>query len=143
MIRPVCALAVAVLALAPTLSRADTRSIVSKAFGNTVISTYQDGRKGYTWLKADGTYTGEGRHKDRSNGRWRIAGERLCFKQDHPVRLRRGVLCTGPAVGLRERLQEQVAVGRAHHHHHGEGPRHALNPRERPQMRTMAESRRP
>lgn len=111
MIRPVCALAVAVLALAPTLSRADTRSIVSKAFGNTVISTYQDGRKGYTWLKADGTYTGEGRHKDRSNGRWRIAGERLCFKQDHPFVFGAGFCVPVPQSGFENGFKSKSPLG--------------------------------
>ena len=112
MIRPASALALAVLAsAAATLSHADTRAVVSKAFGNTIVSTYQDGRKGYTWLKADGSYTGEGRRKDRSSGRWRIAGERLCFKQDHPYVFGAGFCVAVPQAGFENGFKSKSPTG--------------------------------
>ena len=57
---------------------------VKRAFGNTIISTYPDGRHGYLWLKADGTFTTKGRHKTQSTGVWRIKGSKVCLKRQHP-----------------------------------------------------------
>jgi hypothetical protein len=59
-------------------------SPVAAAFGNTILSTYPDGRTAEIWLSPDGTYTGEGRRHDPSNGRWTVRGGRLCFKQSRP-----------------------------------------------------------
>jgi hypothetical protein len=57
---------------------------VKRAFGNTIVSTYPDGRKGYLWLKSDGTFTTMGRHKTHSTGKWRVKGEKVCLKRIHP-----------------------------------------------------------
>jgi hypothetical protein len=57
---------------------------VKRAFGNTIVSTYPDGRKGYLWLKSDGTFTTMGRHKTHSTGKWRIKGDQVCLKRIHP-----------------------------------------------------------
>ncbi len=74
-----------VMALAGT-ALADARSSVAKAFGNTIVSTYPDGRTGETWLQADGSYTGMGRKKtDPSSGHWRIKGDSVCLKQSRPI----------------------------------------------------------
>ncbi len=54
------------------------------AFGKTVLSTYPDGRTARLWLKADGTYRGQGRRGGLSSGRWTLKGERVCFKQQRP-----------------------------------------------------------
>ena len=77
---PLCLFAV--LAGAPAVA---APSPVSKAFGNTIVSTYPDGRKAELWLQPDGDYTAKGRRGDGSSGRWRIKGERLCLKQSHPL----------------------------------------------------------
>ena len=58
---------------------------VEKTFGNTIVSTYPDGRTAELWLQADGAYTGKGRRGERSSGRWRVTGERLCLKQSRPI----------------------------------------------------------
>ena len=63
----------------------DPQSAVEAAFGNTIISTYPDGRTAELWLQAGGDYTAEGRRHDRSSGHWKLKGERLCLKQSHPI----------------------------------------------------------
>jgi hypothetical protein len=57
---------------------------VKRAFGNTIISTYPDGRHGYLWLSADGTFRTMGRHKTQSTGKWRVKGDQVCLKRQHP-----------------------------------------------------------
>ena len=57
---------------------------VEPAFGNTIVSTYPDGRTSHLWLKPDGTYGYEGRRKTPSSGRWTIKGAKLCLKQTKP-----------------------------------------------------------
>lgn len=63
----------------------DPKAELEKAFGNTIVSTYPDGRTAQLWLKADGTYTGRGRHGDPSSGRWKVNGRKLCLRQSTPV----------------------------------------------------------
>jgi hypothetical protein len=57
---------------------------VQEAFGNTILSTYPDGRKAQLWLQPDGAYTAKGRRGDSSSGRWSVKGAKLCLKQAHP-----------------------------------------------------------
>jgi hypothetical protein len=57
---------------------------VAPAFGNTIVSTYPDGRTAHLWLKEDGSYTALGRRKKPSSGRWSIKGEKICLKQQKP-----------------------------------------------------------
>ena len=56
------------------------------AFGNTVVSTYPDGRTAKLWLEPGGSYTAVGRRGRRSSGRWTLKGQRICLKQTRPVR---------------------------------------------------------
>ena len=78
------ALTLALIAAAGT-AMAETQALVAKAIGNTIVSTYPDGRTGEIWLQADGTYTGMGRKKtDPSSGHWRIKGDSICLKQSRP-----------------------------------------------------------
>jgi hypothetical protein len=58
---------------------------VQQAFGNTIVSTYPDGRKGELWLEPGGTYSAEGRRKDMSSGHWTVKGSKLCLKQAKPI----------------------------------------------------------
>jgi hypothetical protein len=69
--------------LIATGARAEPAS-VQKAFGNTIVSTYPDGRKAELWLQPGGAYTAKGRRNDPSSGRWSIKGGKLCLKQAHP-----------------------------------------------------------
>ncbi len=57
---------------------------VDQAFGNTIVSTYPDGRKAELWLHPDGSYSAEGRGHDPSSGHWKIKDEKLCLKQARP-----------------------------------------------------------
>jgi len=58
---------------------------IQKAFGNTIVSTYPDNRQAELWLHPSGSYAAMGRRGDRSSGHWRIKGDELCLKQDHPA----------------------------------------------------------
>jgi hypothetical protein len=69
------------------LSLGADESSLGPAFKNTIVSTYPDGRQGKLWLKADGSYTAEGRRKDRSDGRWTVKGDKICLRQSHPATL--------------------------------------------------------
>lgn len=57
---------------------------VEAAFGNTVVSTFPDGRTQKLWLAKDGTYRAKGRNGKDSTGRWSIKAEKLCLKQATP-----------------------------------------------------------
>ena len=74
--------ALALVAAVPCL--AAQASALHETFGNTIVSTYPDGRKAELWLHPDGSYDAEGRKHDRSSGHWKIKGEKLCLKQSHP-----------------------------------------------------------
>lgn len=62
----------------------DATAKVRPAFGNTIVSTYPDGRQGQLWLHADGSYAAEGRRGDRSSGHWKVKGAKVCLKQSSP-----------------------------------------------------------
>lgn len=68
------------------------------AFGNTLVSTYPDGRTARAWLNADGSYRGQGRRGGRSSGVWRVRAGDLCFSQRRPIPLP-GAYCTPIVVG--------------------------------------------
>lgn len=67
------------------LCAADAPPALQKAFGNTVVSTYPDGRTGELWLDPSGAYSAMGRRQDRSNGHWSVRGDKLCLKQSRPI----------------------------------------------------------
>jgi len=69
----------------PLLCSAAVASSASEAFGNTILSTYPDGRTAELWLAADGSYTAQGRRHDSSSGHWKVKGQQLCLKQARPV----------------------------------------------------------
>jgi hypothetical protein len=68
----------------PALADTPGRPDLSPAFEGTIVSTYPDGRTAKLWLAPDGTYTGEGRRKKPSSGRWTLKGEEICLKQVRP-----------------------------------------------------------
>jgi hypothetical protein len=67
------------------LAGAAAPAAVDAAFGNTILSTYPDGRTGELWLHPDGSYAAEGRRGDPSSGHWSTRGEKLCLKQSKPA----------------------------------------------------------
>ena len=76
-------LVVAAMAVAVSGAPGDGAAL-KPAFGNTIVSTYPDGRQGQLWLHADGSYAAEGRRGDRSSGHWKIKGAKVCLKQSSP-----------------------------------------------------------
>jgi hypothetical protein len=59
--------------------------LVEAAFGNTLVSTYPDGRVGRLWLKPGGDYDYLGRNKKASSGNWVIKGNEICLHQNRPI----------------------------------------------------------
>jgi hypothetical protein len=57
------------------------------AYGNTLVSTYPDGRTARLWLSRDRTYTGQGRGGRPSAGVWERRGSELCMRQRRPLPL--------------------------------------------------------
>lgn len=79
LLAPLCAVPVGAAQAQP-----DAPPAIQRAFGNTILSTYPDGRTARLWLDPSGSYTAMGRRKDRSSGHWKISGDKLCLKQSHP-----------------------------------------------------------
>jgi hypothetical protein len=69
---------------APAKDGGGAAEAVKRAFGNTIVSVYPDGRKGFLYLNADGTFTTLGRHRTSSTGKWRIKGDKVCLKRVKP-----------------------------------------------------------
>jgi hypothetical protein len=104
-------LAISLVAIAGS-ALADTQASVARAFGNTIVSTYPDGRKAETWLKADGTYTGLGRKKtDPSSGHWTIKGDKICLRQSKPFVFGAGACIKVPAGGLESGFKNKAVTG--------------------------------
>lgn len=70
-----------------------TEADLAPAFGNTLLSTYPDGRTARMWLQRDGVYQGQGRRGGLSRGVWRVRDGQVCFSQRRPVPLP-GSFCT-------------------------------------------------
>ncbi len=86
---------------------------VKHAFGNTILETYPDGRRAEIWLKPDGSYTGEGRKHDKSDGHWEVKSDQLCFHQAHPFVFGASFCTPIPKVGLGQPWQAKAATGEA------------------------------
>lgn len=77
-------------ATAPDSRIVDSRIVGSRvavAFGNTVVSTYPDGRTQEIWLRPDGAWSGLSRdHRDLA-GKWALKGDKVCLRQQTPPTL--------------------------------------------------------
>ena len=73
------------LAAASLMGAAPAPAGLEAAFGNTIVSTYPDGRTAELRLQRDGRYTAEGRRHDPSSGKWTAKGDKLCLKQSSPI----------------------------------------------------------
>ncbi len=100
------------LAVAPPCAAAEP-SKVDEAFGNTIISTYPDGRMAELWLVADGSYTAQGRRHDPSRGHWRVTDGKMCLKQSHPYAFGVTYCVPLPSGGLRESWTGKAYTGEA------------------------------
>jgi hypothetical protein len=67
---------------------------LDRAFGNTIVSTYPDGRTAQLWLEPSGDYQAMGRHHDPSRGHWKLSGDQVCLRQSRPVPMPMSY-CTG------------------------------------------------
>ncbi|MBA4013579.1 MAG: hypothetical protein C0481_17085 [Phenylobacterium sp.] len=57
---------------------------IEAAFGNTVVSTFPDGKTQHIWFDAGGAYTAVGRRGQRSSGRWSLRADEICLRQLRP-----------------------------------------------------------
>lgn len=60
-------------------------AVLAPAVGNTLVSTYPDGRIAKLRLATDHTYTGVGRKGEATAGRWSVSRARLCMKESKPI----------------------------------------------------------
>lgn len=74
---------IAALTIQPASALAKSTGL-EPAFGNTIVSTYPDGRTGKLWLEPGGTYRAQGRRKTFSSGTWAQKGPKICLKQRKP-----------------------------------------------------------
>lgn len=112
-----------------SVSAASSR--VSEAFGNTIVSTYPDGRTGELWLQPDGRYTAEGRRGDASSGHWKVKGAKLCLSQSTPIPTPISFCTPLPAGGMDtawsakavtgEKIQVKLVKGHVAGHGQGQG----------------------
>lgn len=79
-------------------ARAPTEADLAPAFGNTLLSTYPDGRTARMWLQRGGVYEGRGRRGGVSSGTWRVRDGQVCFSQRRPLPLP-GSFCTAIVPG--------------------------------------------
>ena len=88
------ALALALLLAAAPADRSDGAAArLQPAFSGTIVSTYEDGRKGRLNLSRDGTYRYRGRGGKPSSGTWDLkAGNTICLHQKKPIGI--GSYCT-------------------------------------------------
>jgi len=86
-------------------------SPVDEIVGNTILSTYPDGRTGELWVQADGTYDGEGRRGEPSSGRWKVSGGKLCLRQSKPMPSFLSFCAGMPANGLRDGWTRKAITG--------------------------------
>lgn len=80
----VAALALALCAAGAAHAADPAAAKVAETFGNTVISTYPDGRSQKIWLSQDGSWTGLSRRGAPLAGTWSTRGDKVCLKQTHP-----------------------------------------------------------
>lgn len=66
---------------------ADDAARLAAAFGNTVTTTYPDGRTQKIWLHPDGEWTGLSRSRKKLAGTWTLKGDSVCLRQKSPPTL--------------------------------------------------------
>lgn len=57
---------------------------LTAAFGNTIRTTYPDGRLQHIWLHPDGSWDAIGRRGKPSSGKWTFKDDKVCMKQVKP-----------------------------------------------------------
>ncbi|MFT3726907.1 MAG: hypothetical protein QM759_03690 [Terricaulis sp.] len=80
----ILAITCATLAALAVCGQAAAAPDISQAFGNTIQSTYPDGRQAEVYLQQGGAYQSIGRRGQHTSGTWRMRGNRLCLNQQQP-----------------------------------------------------------
>ncbi len=88
-------------------------SQVDKAFGNTLVSTYPDGRTGELYLQRSGDYQARGRRGDPSSGHWKIKDDKLCLSQSSPLPSPFAFCTPVPSGGLDAAWSAKAVTGEA------------------------------
>ncbi len=112
----------ALLTAALMTQAAPTAADLAPTFGNTLLSTYPDGRTARMWLQPGGRFEGRGRRGGLSSGVWRVRNGEVCLSQRRPIPLP-GAFCTPivrGGIGTRwtaravtgETIQVQLVAGR-------------------------------
>ncbi len=70
---------------AALMGQAPTAADLAPVFGNTLVSTYPDGRTAKAWLTPDGRFEGQGRRGGRNAGTWRVRDGQVCFSLRRPI----------------------------------------------------------
>jgi hypothetical protein len=73
------------LSVSTSSALADDAIGMEAAFGNTIVSTYPDGRIAKLWLDRNGDFHGLGRTGNHYSGRWNRKGDKLCLRQERPI----------------------------------------------------------
>jgi hypothetical protein len=68
------------VALGALNAQAAATADLQPAFGNTVVSTYPDGRSLQVWLHPDGSWEGQSRRGTALAGHWNVKGDKVCFR---------------------------------------------------------------
>lgn len=79
----VIGLTLGLLASATIVASAPAASL-EPAFGNTIVTTYPNGKSTRTWLHRDGTYEAIRANGDHTAGIWKVKGGELCITQKAP-----------------------------------------------------------
>lgn len=98
-------------AAATAASEPDCSSRIQLAFGNTIVSTYPDGRQAHLWLRPDGAYNALGRHGERTSGSWKVKAGRICFKQAKPFAYPFSYCTVVPSGGVGASWQARAVTG--------------------------------
>ncbi len=109
---------IAVLAVLSTVAEPAQAAPVQTAsiqtvIGNTILSTYPDGRTAELWLTADGAYTGKGRKGEPLGGHWTVKGDKLCMRQSRPFPIFFNFCSAMPNVGLNVAWPSRAPTGEA------------------------------
>lgn len=110
--RKFCAVAF-IAALALAIAAPASASTVQAAVGNTIVSTYPDGRTAELWLQADGAYTGKSRNGEQLGGHWTVKGDKLCMRQSRPFPIFFSFCAAIPGVGLNVSWPSRAPTGEA------------------------------
>ena len=81
----IAAIALTCVAAGPAAYAEAAPAGIAATFGNTVTSTYPDGRSQKIWLMPDGTWTGRSRRGAPLAGKWSMRGEKVCLRQTSPA----------------------------------------------------------